>query len=81
MAGNDFVFVRLTKAGELHAGGTPLRHSNGRTSVLFAPGGKPVRIARFEWDMLFAHHNTPDGSAWFELAPLTDSQPDAEEIH
>jgi hypothetical protein len=54
--GPDFVLVRLTAAGVAMAKQTPMRISNGRISVLFPASNAPVKVARYEWDLLLKNH-------------------------
>jgi hypothetical protein len=77
MAGNDFVMVQLTGAGEAMAQGHPLRISVGHRTFLFQPG-TPLRVERsFEWLMVLARHFTPTGDAMVELAPVAAASTDA----
>jgi hypothetical protein len=71
--GPDFRMVTLTPDGATFAKGTPLRISNGRFSLLFAPG-TPVKVALYEWDMLLKNHTAPDGKTLFAIAPDASAQ-------
>lgn len=71
--GPDFVLVELTAEGRALAAGYPLRISNGRVSVLFPADGEPVKIARYEWDMLLRDHAHHDGST---LAAIVQAEPE-----
>ncbi len=82
--GPDFCLVQLTAAGLALAGKNPLRYSNGRQQFIFIPGGDPVKVARYEWDLALAGHTTRDGKTLFEIVPnpvanTTDAQSTAEE--
>lgn len=76
--GPDFHLVELTEDGRALAGGTPLRISNGRISVLFPADGEPVKIARFEWDMLLRDHAHADGRKLFAVVVPDDEQDESE---
>lgn len=65
--GPDFRMVELTADGAAFANGAPLRISNGRTSILFVPGS-PVKVARYEWEMLLKNHTTPSGKTLFAIS-------------
>ena len=66
--GPDFCLVQLTAAGVTAAGEGTVRYSNGRTSYVFLPG-KPVKVARYEWDLALGGHGMPNGDVLFELVP------------
>ena len=68
MIGPDFMLVELTADGAAFAKGTPLSISNGRTAVTFMPG-VPVKVAKFEWDMLLRDHSTFNGKTLFQIVP------------
>lgn len=68
MAGNDFVDVRLTTAGEALAGGTELRIT-ARTSIVFKPG-ESVHVARYEWDLMLRNYHGANDVQLFELVPV-----------
>jgi hypothetical protein len=67
--GPDFCLVQLTAAGVTAAGDYPLRYSNGRQQFVFQPGvpQKPVKVARYEWELALAPHTTVNGQALFEI--------------
>jgi len=66
--GPDFVMAQLTPDGLAFAKGAPLTISNGRSSLTFTPG-KPLKVARYEWNMLLRDHCVPTGKSCFEIAP------------
>jgi hypothetical protein len=74
--GPDFHLVQLTEEGIALANGNALRISNGRISILFPADGEPVKVARYEWDMLLRDHAHIDGTTLFEIftevEPVTD---------
>jgi hypothetical protein len=67
--GPDFHLVELTPGGIAFAKGEPLRIANGRISVLFSASGEPVKVARYEWDMLLRDHSTVCGRKLFQVVP------------
>jgi hypothetical protein len=75
MIGPDFMLVELTPDGVAFAKDTPLRISNGRTSVVFLPG-VPVKVAKFEWDMLLRDHSTFNGKTLFAIVPASELVPE-----
>lgn len=67
MAGEDFVHVRLTKAGETFSGGC-LHIGGGNYHYDFKPG-ETKRVTRaFDWERVLKNETTPDGEPLFELA-------------
>lgn len=67
MAGEDFVQVKLSAAGEKAAGpGGALRIANGRRAFAFE-AGKVLRIERsYEWSAMLARE-TCEGAPMFEI--------------
>jgi len=76
--GPDFHLVQLTAEGKAHAAGTPLRISNGRISIVFPGDGTPVKVARYEWDMLLRDHAHVDGSRLFAIVTEEPQAPEPE---
>jgi hypothetical protein len=74
--GPDFCLVQLTPDGVAFAKGSPLRISNGRTSLVFT-AGTPTKIANYEWDMLLRDHTTFDGKTLFAKVIPTAATPAA----
>jgi hypothetical protein len=76
MIGPDFCLVELTADGIAFAKEAPLRISNGRISLVFAPGTQ-TKVANYEWDMLLRDHTTFDGKVLFQK--VQPEAPDAVE--
>ena len=68
MAGDDFVMVRLTSAGEKHAAGAAMGVSAGNRYFVFKPG-VPLRVEKsYEWRAVLSRYKHL-GEHLFELAP------------
>lgn len=71
--GPDFRLVRLTAKGEELAGGGTLRFADGTRHFVFMPG-RPLKVAKYEWDLCLSVHTTSHGQPLFELYPPTDTK-------
>lgn len=78
--GPDFHLVELTPEGKALAKGTPLRISNGRISIEFPASGDPVKVARYEWDMLLRDHAHIDGTKLCAILTVPDEEPEDDEL-
>ncbi len=74
MAGDDFVMVQLTGAGEKHAGAGPMGVSAGNRYFVFKPG-VPLRVEKsYEWRAVLRNYRH-NGENLFELVPSVPAVP------
>ncbi len=68
MAGEDFIHVQLSPAGEKRAGGAPIRIAVGRRVFVFKAGEAQRIDKSYEWGTLLSNEHY-QGEPMFMVAP------------